>query len=191
MEKYGQIAELIHFLIRASYEGQENLYFLDLTCGNGNDTVFLSNIAGSSGCVTAFDIQDAAIERTKQELIEKGIYNNYILIKDSHEFVEKYISSKIDAAIFNLGYLPNSDKEISTKPESTIKSISSLLAYLKDSGRIYLAAYIGHDKGYEISKVFDYLNKLNRKYFNVLNIKLINKDNNPPQLFIIEKTGTK
>ena len=58
-------------------------------------------------------------------------------------------------------------------------------------GRIYLAAYIGHDKGYEISKVFDYLNKLNRKDFNVLNIKLINKDNNPPQLFIIEKTGTK
>lgn len=189
MVKYGQITEFLHFLIKASYSEQENLNFLDLTCGNGNDTVFLSNLAGPSGSVTAFDIQNAAIVKTKQELVEKSIYNNYILIKDSHEFVEKYINSKIDAAVFNLGYLPNFDKEISTKPETTIKSISSLLPYLKVSGRIYVAAYIGHDKGYEFSKVFDYLNKLNKKDFNVLNIKLINKDNTPPQLFIIEKSG--
>lgn len=189
MDKYGQIADFVHFLMKGSYGENENLNFLDLTCGNGKDTLFLSNLVGPSGQVTAFDIQSIAIERTKELLIEKGKYQNYILIKDSHEYAEKYLKEKIDAAVFNLGYLPQSDKEISTKAKSTIKSINLLLPYLKDSGRIYVAAYIGHDKGFEISKVFEYLNNLNKKEFNVLNIKLINKDNNPPQLFIVEKNS--
>ncbi|NLK64813.1 MAG: methyltransferase domain-containing protein [Tissierellia bacterium] len=188
-KKYGQIAEMVHFLIKGSYEGKDNLNFLDLTCGNGFDTLFLSNLAGAKGKVTALDIQVAAVERTIKLLKENSEFNNYTIIKDSHEFVEKYITEKIDAAVYNLGYLPKSNKEIITKPESTISSINSLLPYLKDSGRIYITSYITHDKGYEINKLSDYLTGLNKKEYNVILIDVLNKDNTPPKLFIIEKNN--
>ncbi|HHY99637.1 MAG TPA: class I SAM-dependent methyltransferase [Sedimentibacter sp.] len=186
-KKYGKIAELVHFLIKGSYEGKENLNFLDLTCGNGNDTLFLSSLAGPKGHVTGLDIQEEAVERTKNLLKEKSKYNNYTIIRDSHEFAEKYIRNKIDAAVYNLGYLPNSDKNIVTQAQTTIRSINSLLPYLKDSGRIYITAYITHDKGYEIYKISDFLNCLDKRLFNVIHINLVNKDNNPPELYIIEQ----
>lgn len=186
-KKYGQITEMVHFLIKGSYKGKENLNFLDLTCGNGYDTIFLSNIAGARGNVTALDIQDAATEKTKKMLKENSKFNNYTIIKDSHEFIEKYIRGKIDAVVYNLGYLPNSNKEVFTKPETTIRSLKSLLPYLKDSGRIYITAYVTQDKGYEINKISDYLTNLNNKEYNVIHINVLNKDKTPPELFIIEK----
>lgn len=42
---------------------------IDATCGNGNDTLFLSNTVGENGDVLAFDIQQQAIEKTKEVLI--------------------------------------------------------------------------------------------------------------------------
>lgn len=188
-KKYGQISELTHFLMEASYFGKKNLRFVDLTCGNGYDTLFLSNLAGPSGSVTAFDIQAAAVERTKTLLQDNGKFKNYVIINDSHEFIGKYLTEKIDAAVFNLGYLPQYNKEIFTKPDTTICSLSSLIPYLKDSGRIYIAAYIAHDKGHEITKISEYLNKLSKKEYNVLQIKVINKENTPPELFIVEKNA--
>lgn len=186
-KKYGQIAEMVHFLIKASYEKKEDLNLLDLTCGNGHDTLFLSKIAGTRGFVTAFDIQDAAIERTKKLLEEKSKFNNYTIIKDSHEYIGKYLTRKIDAALFNLGYLPNYKKEVFTKPETTIRSINSLMPYLKDSGRIYITSYVTHDKGYEINEISNHLKTLNKKEYNVIHLNVINKENTPPELFIIEK----
>ena len=189
INKYGQISEMTHFLIEASYSGKNNLMFVDLTCGNGFDTLFLSDLAGRSGHVMAFDIQETAIERTNTLLQDKGKFNNYVIIKDSHEFVGKYLTEKIDAAVYNLGYLPKHNKGIVTKPDITIRSLNSLIPYLKDSGRIYIAAYTAQDKGYEISKISEYLSKINKKEYNVLHIKVINKENTPPELFIIEKNA--
>lgn len=185
--KYGQIAELVHFLIEGSYKDKQNLNFVDLTCGNGHDALFLSNLSGAKGYVTAIDIQEKAIEKTKLLLKENSKFNNYKIIHDGHENIEKYLTEKIDAAIFNLGYLPNYSKEIFTKPQTTISSLNSLIPYLKTSGRIYIAAYIAHDNGYEINKISDYLKQLNKKEFNVIHINVINKENTPPELFIIEK----
>ena len=186
---YGQITEMVHFLIKGSYEGNGDLRFVDLTCGNGYDTLFLSNLAGKKGFVTAFDIQETAIERTKKLLQEESNFNNYKVIHNGHEHIDKYLTEKIDAAIYNLGYLPNFNKDIFTKPETTICSINSLFPYLKNSGRIYITAYTSHDKGCEINSIYDYLIKLDKKEYNVIHIKVINKNNTPPELFIIEKNS--
>ena len=186
---YGQITEMVHFLIKGSYEGKEDLRFVDKTCGNGYDTLFLSNLAGKKGFVTAFDIQETAIERTKKLLQEESNFNNYKVIHNGHEHIDKYLTEKIDAAIYNLGYLPNFNKDIFTKPETTICSINSLFPYLKNSGRIYITAYTSHDKGCEINSIYDYLIKLDKKEYNVIHIKVINKNNTPPELFIIEKNS--
>ncbi|GAE94044.1 SAM-dependent methyltransferase [Gracilibacillus boraciitolerans JCM 21714] len=63
---------------------------IDATCGNGNDTIFLSGLVGKFGKVYAFDIQKQAIAKTKI-LLEKNNINNVELIEDGHEKVTHYI----------------------------------------------------------------------------------------------------
>ena len=45
---------------------------IDATMGNGNDTLLLSTLAGSSGKVLAFDIQESALRRTEERLRKAG-----------------------------------------------------------------------------------------------------------------------
>ena len=186
--KYGKIVSFIHSLIKTSYTGRENLSMVDATCGNGADTLFLCEVAGKTGHVTGFDIQDDAIKRTN-DLLKKNIdYINYRLFNESHEFITKYIFS-LDVCVFNLGYLPQSDKKIKTCGETTVKSINSLLPLLNKDGRIYIASYITHDAGDEYTKISEYLACLNNSEYNVLHIRLINKLNSPPEIFIVEKNA--
>lgn len=186
--KYGKIVEFVHLLISQSYGGRTDLHFVDATCGNGFDTLFLCKEAGPSGQVTAFDLQQQAVERTNTLLSTNLNFKNYKIIKDSHEFINNYVSEKINAALFNLGYLPFSDKKITTNPSTTIKAIENLLPLLDTDGRIYITTYISHDSGAEIKEITNFLNNLNKSDFNVINLRIINKENNPPELFIVEKS---
>lgn len=187
--KYGKLVDFVHMLIKQSYSDSEAHSFVDATCGNGFDTLFLCRLAGEKGCVKAFDIQAQAIERTEILLKSNLNFINYELIKDSHEYIGNHLSDKIDAAIFNLGYLPFSDKTVTTKGDTTVKAIMNLLPHLKDDGRIFITTYITHDTGYEIKNICEFLNSLDNSVYNVLHINLINKNNTPPELFIIEKNA--
>ncbi len=187
--KYGKIVDFVHMLIKCSYFGQNNLQFIDATCGNGFDTLFLCNMAGSTGHVKAFDIQEQAIERTNSLLKDNIKLKNYEIIKDSHELISQYLTSNIDAAVFNLGYLPFSDKTIATKGDKTLSAIKNLLPHLKDNGRIYITTYILQDSGQEIKEIQSYLRTLDKSKYNVLHLSIENKENSPPELFIVEKNA--
>jgi 16S rRNA C1402 N4-methylase RsmH len=187
MDRYGKVVDFVHLLIQSSYGDIENNNFIDATCGNGFDTLFLCKVAGSSGHVMAFDIQEQAIERTITLLETNLSYKNYEVIRDSHELINKYLKEKIDVALFNLGYLPYSDKKVTTKSETTVNAIKNLLPSLKSGSRIFITSYISHDTGHEIKEVNEFLKNLDKNDYNVIHIKIINKENNPPELFIIEK----
>ena len=107
---------------------QDDSIVIDATCGNGNDTLFLAEQV-PNGKVFGFDIQKA-IEHTKEKIAS---FKHVTLIHDGHENILNDISSdvigNVDAAIFNLGYLPKGDKTIVTKPETTIQAIESILNY--------------------------------------------------------------
>lgn len=185
--KYGQITDFVHLLIENSYKNKENIIFVDATAGNGFDTLFLCNLFKNNGFVYAFDIQEDAINRTRK-LLESNLYSNYELITDSHENVLEYIKdNNIDAALFNLGYLPNSDKTVKTNYTSTINAIKNIISRLKKFGRIYICAYLLHDNGEEARHILDFISSLDKKDYNVIQIKLLNKENYPPEIFIIEK----
>ncbi len=47
--------------------------YIDATMGNGNDTLFLCRMAGKTGHVTAFHIQQQALEATEKLLEENGV----------------------------------------------------------------------------------------------------------------------
>lgn len=119
----------------------------DFTMGNGHDTLWLSRAVGENGKVYAFDIQKQALESTEKTLREGGAHDNVTLILDSHANAVNYVKEKICAGVFNLGYLPGSDKKITTMRETTMKAVRDAIAMLDGDGIILIAVYPGHAEG--------------------------------------------
>ena len=71
MKNY-QITEWCHHFWREQIRPGD--LCIDATMGNGNDTLFLCRMAGKTGHVTAFDIQQQALEATEKLLEENRQY---------------------------------------------------------------------------------------------------------------------
>ena len=159
-------------------------YAVDMTVGNGFDTLFLCE---HYEFVYGFDIQQVAIDNTKKKLEENKL-NNYKLILDSHSQIDKYINNGLDAIIYNLGYLPKGDKQITTKYEDVLISLNKVLPLLNKGGRIVIIFYPGHESGKkEIENIIPFLNNLDQKEFEVIKYEFINQINEPPFLIAIER----
>ncbi|SDC47292.1 Putative rRNA methylase [Pelagirhabdus alkalitolerans] len=166
---------------------------IDATCGNGHDTVMLSEAVGVSGHVYACDLQQQAIDSTNEKLKELNT-SNVSLIHDGHQHIQTYIDpdhiGQVAGAIFNLGYLPGSDKSVITTPDSTIQAVDSIFNLLRPSGRIVLVVYYGHPGGdIEKDALLSYLENLDQKEAQVLQYGFINQKNTPPFVLIIEKNS--
>ncbi len=125
-------------------------YVVDATCGNGNDTLFLSKMAKK---VFAFDIQALAIDKTKS-LLDINNIKNVQLINDSHDKIDKYLKEydkKLTLILFNLGYLPGEDKNITTNHKIVINAIKKGLNMLNNKGIILVVCY-PHKEGKKESK---------------------------------------
>lgn len=163
---------------------------IDGTVGNGNDTLFLAQLVGNTGKVIGFDIQNAAIKSTEKKLLENEVVSQVELHQIGHENVELFLTKdlRISAAIYNLGYLPGGDKEITTEKDTTLQSVSSLLPFLAEQGLLLLVVYSGHPKGsLEKEALLDYVEKLDQNEYSVLLYQFINQKNSPPFLIAIEK----
>lgn len=161
---------------------------IDATVGNGHDTEYLANRVGKKGKVYGFDIQELAINNTKDKLEKIGLSKSVNLILDGHENMDLYIKEDISCAVFNLGYLPKGDHSLTTKPKTTVLAIEKALRILKKNGVISITMYTGHEGGIdEKNCVEEYVSSLDQNYFSVLKCDFINQKNNPPQLILIEK----
>lgn len=160
---------------------------IDATAGNGNDTEFLCKLAGESGKVYAFDIQEAAIEATNKRLVEAGLRDRAELILDGHEKMAEYVKGEVDTIVFNFGYLPGGDHSIATKETTSIQAIEAGLSLLKKGGLMNLCIYSGGDTGYEEKDaILAYLKELDSKKWLVIVNTYYNRKNDPPiPVFII------
>lgn len=159
--------------------------YVDFTMGNGNDTLWLSTQC-SEGIVYAFDIQQMALEKTKELLLKNNI-TNAILIKDCHSNVKKHINTQIDGGIFNLGYLPSGDKLVKTNSQSTTVAVSEAVSMLKVKGALVIVLYVGHEGGQaEADSVEELVKGLDKESFAVCRYQPINKIN-PPYVICIER----
>lgn len=131
------------------------LTVVDATCGLGNDTIFLANLLKDKGHVYSYDIQKPAIEETTQKILNLGI-NNITLKNQSHVLIDEEAP---DLVIFNLGYLPNHDKTITTKATTTIEALHNLLLKMDINSHmlILLVIYPGHEEGLIESEMIDNL----------------------------------
>ncbi|WNB93074.1 class I SAM-dependent methyltransferase [Bacillus sp. NEB1478] len=169
-------------------------FVIDATCGNGHDTLFLSRLVEKDGRVFAFDIQETAIQKSQQRLLDNEADDNVTFFHSSHDnmtnLLPDSVSGKITAAIFNLGYLPGSDKTITTTGTSTIRAIEQLFDLLKTGGVIILVIYHGHEEGkHEKHLVMNYVENLDQAKAHVLKYDFINQKNDPPFVVAIEKRG--
>ena len=159
---------------------------IDATVGNGNDTLFLSELVGADGCVFGFDVQQEAIVATDNRLKQANV-QNVNLIHDGHENVLKYIFQEISAAIFNLGYLPGSDKTVTTNGGTTWKAVVDILSLLKQGGIIVLVIYHGHEAGKaERNEIEAAVATLDPAKTEVLRYEFLNKAD-APYIIAIEK----
>lgn len=161
---------------------------IDATCGNGYDTLFLARQVSPKGKVYALDIQDQALENTKELLQQNQLLEFCQIIKLNHALIGEYFTESIQAITFNLGFLPRSDHRIITTPPTTIAAIKGGLNLLTKGGLISVVAYSAHLGGtQERNSIFDFLTSIDQKICHVLHYKFINQINHPPELFMIEK----
>ena len=161
---------------------------VDATMGNGNDTIFLGSLVGPAGKIYSFDIQKKALEATRKKVAQKCFSERIVLINDGHENMDKYIKEKVKLVIFNLGYLPGGDHNITTKAETTLSALKKAINLIEINGLILLVVYPGHPEG-KIEKdiLLKYTSALDQKKYNVFKLCFINEVNNPPMLIAIEK----
>ena len=169
-------------------------HVIDATMGNGYDTVFMAEKIGKTGHVYSFDVQKEALLYTKSKLTEQDLLDRTSLFLQGHETLGTVVdeAQPIKAGIFNLGYLPKSDKSVITLPETTRTAMEEILKRLVPRGRMILVVYYGHEGGEkELDMVQDYCQSLPQEKYNVLKYQFINQKNNPPILYCVEKKVVK
>lgn len=160
---------------------QPNTLVIDATCGNGNDTYFLAKNFPNQ--IISVDIQHEAIINTKKRC---AAFSNIKYYQIDHQNIYQIINQSISFAVFNLGFLPYANNNITTKASTTIKAIDTILNNLISGGGICISVYTNHDLHKESHNLQDYVKTLDKNQFLVLEYKFLNL-NNPPYLIIIEK----
>lgn len=162
---------------------------VDMTAGNGLDTLYLSKLVGESGHIFSFDIQKAAIEQTNKLMSENQQIFNYRLIHSCHTKIEEKIPrsffQKIKAITFNLGYLPTSNKSIITTPQSTRYAVEKSYEWMAHDGVMTILAYRGHVGGAdETETITEWANRV------PVHHEMITGNDSPesPVLFVIKKS---
>ncbi|MFV0381166.1 MAG: tRNA (mnm(5)s(2)U34)-methyltransferase [Breznakia sp.] len=146
---------------------------IDFTCGRGFDTFHLAH---HFQVVHAFDVQAIAIEKTKEKC---RFLKNVTYHLCSHEHFDVYVE-EFDVGIFNLGYLPHSDKTITTNAKTVNKTLAKALLHLRAYGRIVIVVYPGFAQGYqEACAVEAFCEQLPNYDYDVSKICLLNRKNAP------------
>ncbi|MBD1370819.1 class I SAM-dependent methyltransferase [Hazenella sp. IB182357] len=166
---------------------------IDATVGNGHDTLFLAQLVGSEGIVFGFDIQSLAIDSTLALLSSQAPSHPVKLIQASHQYLEKELpqsyKEKVEAIMFNLGYLPGGNKELITKTTSTLAALQASTEWLAPSGVITVALYTGHPGGKEETEaVVAWASHLAPQQFDIVWHQMLNRKH-APSLVIIQKKG--
>ena len=185
--KNSQITHWCHEVIRSQVP--EGGLYIDATMGKGNDTLFLCELAGESGKVLAFDIQEKALEYTGELMEKHGMSARAKLFLDGHEHMGQYAASEsVDLICFNFGYLPGGDHQIATRSDTSIRAIEAGLSLLKSGGMMSLCIYSGGDTGFEEKEeILRYLKTLPAREYTVIVNEYYNRENNPPMPVFIWK----
>jgi len=165
---------------------------IDATAGNGHDTVHLAKTVGEDGCVYAIDIQPQAIRATRHKVSTRTPDVDVRLVEGDHAALHSHVDApdagNVGAIMFNLGYLPRADHDVTTSPDTTIPALDHAISLLKPGGVLTIVMYTGHEGGpEEAAAVQQWADALPQESFRVLSYRFTNRKNDPPHLVAVEK----
>lgn len=161
---------------------------IDATLGGGGDTLALCEMVGETGKVYGFDIQSDAVERTRAKLAAAGMLQRAELICASHADMERYVKGEVDAAVFNLGWLPGSDREVTTRTDSTLEAVNAALRLIKPGGLITVCVYPGHAEGArELEALLEWAEGLDGHEYQAMLRRYLNQPRNAPAMLAVTK----
>jgi ubiquinone/menaquinone biosynthesis C-methylase UbiE len=184
-----RLTEKVHHILTNHL--QEGDRAIDATAGNGYDTLFLAEQVGASGKVIAIDIQDYAIQSTRESLDSAGLIDRVRLVTDDHSVALKKLilddHDNVAAITFNLGYLPGSDKSIQTRAESTEEALAASIQLLTPRGYLCVTAYRGHSGGIAEAEAVETFMRKSQKEGHTVDCYEPGSSNSPPVLWVLKK----
>ena len=184
------LAEISHNMVRDHLRSGDTA--IDATLGNGHDCLFLAECVGEAGHVYGFDIQTQAIEASQHLLRQHQLESRATLIQASHadmcQFIPSSFHGQIAAIMFNLGYLPGTDKTIMTQTQTTLQAIQAACGLLATHGVMTVLAYPGHAGGdQETHALQAWLEQLDDGLFSVETFFSQHHQEHAPRLFVLRK----
>jgi hypothetical protein len=169
---------------------------VDATAGNGHDTLFLARHVLPGGRVFSFDVQSSALEATRILFTDHASrvtdHESITLIHAGHEKMAAHLppelKGKIRAFMFNLGWLPGSDKTCVTQAVTTIEALRIATDWIGEGGLITVVCYPGHEGGdAEAKTVESWVAKLSARSFEVQKIAFLNLEGKPPHCLALRR----
>lgn len=167
---------------------------IDATCGNGYDTLYLAELAlckEKGGSLIALDLQTEAIEATSRRIQNAlpSVVDNIRYVQQCHSSFPTWIlPATVKLIVYNLGYLPGSDKTVTTQCDTTERSLTAALSLVCAGGMISVTCYPGHAEGKrETERVHQFTRALNPHRWNTCWHR--SDRVTAPQLLLIKATG--
>jgi SAM-dependent methyltransferase len=164
---------------------------IDATCGNGQDTLKLCQLALSidKGKVYAIDIQEQAIKSTSHYLeshLAPAWRERVMFQQGCHSRFPSEISPcSVKLIVYNLGYLPGGNKAKTTEGFTTLQSLNQAQMLLQPGGLISITCYSGHPAGAkEQEEILAYAAHLSPKEWNCCQHIWLNRQQSPSLLLM-------
>lgn len=179
----------------AAHAGAGPLLLVDATAGNGHDTLFLARAVGENGLVAAFDVQAESLTRVRERLKAEGLECRARLFRGGHERMEPVVRrlmeegapDRIAAVVFNLGFLPGSDKAVITRADTTLAALQAATRLVCAHGIVAVHMYSGHAGGREeCEAVLAFGEGLPWREWRALAVVQHNKPRNKEWLLVLE-----
>lgn len=166
---------------------------IDATCGNGHDTLKLCQLALTlhKGKVYAFDNQEIAINSTRHYVenhLSPSLWQQIDIQQHCHSvFPYSIPSQSIKLIVYNLGYLPGSNKHHTTQTSTTLQSLIHAEKLLTSGGLMSITCYPGHEEGVkEQASILTYASSLSPKHWSCCHHVWLNR-RQAPSLILIQK----
>ena len=176
--------ELAHTLLKPLIQPGD--VAIDATAGNGHDTLFLATCVGESGRVLAFDVQESAILATRRALDAAGLDARVECHLENHvRMAEHAAAGTVRAVMFNLGYLPGGDHDLTTQTPETLQALSTAARLVKSGGALAAVCYPGHPAGAgEAAAVEDWMKSLARDGWKIARYGMLGSSRPAPFLLL-------
>lgn len=161
---------------------------IDATCGNGQDTLFLAKLRPRR--LYGLDIQETALDNTRKLLYENNL--DAILLNTCHSrFPDELEPHSVKLIVYNLGYLPGSNKEVTTCRHTTMRSLEQALLLITSGGAVSVTCYPGHPEGaQEEARILDFAAELDKTTWSCCHQRWLNRNKAPNLLIIQHKQST-